>query len=89
MATVQLEFKYLSYLTGDEKYWKAAENVVLKINELDSLDGLVPIYIKLTQERFALDREVTATMVSCVHIHWRRREKNTRYCTFSGWPIVE
>jgi len=42
---VQLEFKYLSYLTGDEKYWKAAENVVLKINELDSLDGLVPIYI--------------------------------------------
>jgi hypothetical protein len=45
VATVQLEFKYLSYLTGDDKYWKAAENVVLKINELDTLDGLVPIYI--------------------------------------------
>ncbi|KAG0296924.1 mannosyl-oligosaccharide alpha-1,2-mannosidase [Dissophora globulifera] len=44
-ATLQLEFKYLSYLTGDDKYWKAAENVVLKIRESDNLDGLVPIYI--------------------------------------------
>ncbi|KAF9295034.1 mannosyl-oligosaccharide alpha-1,2-mannosidase [Linnemannia elongata] len=45
VASLQLEFKYLSYLTGDEKYWKAVENVVLKIKEMDSLDGLVPIYI--------------------------------------------
>ncbi|KAF9157035.1 mannosyl-oligosaccharide alpha-1,2-mannosidase [Linnemannia schmuckeri] len=45
VASLQLEFKYLSYLTGDERYWKAAENVVLKIKEMDSLDGLVPIYI--------------------------------------------
>jgi mannosyl-oligosaccharide alpha-1,2-mannosidase len=45
VASLQLEFKYLSFLTGDEKYWKAVENVVLKIKEMDSLDGLVPIYI--------------------------------------------
>lgn len=45
VATLQLEFKYLSYLTNDDKYWKAAENVVLKMRQLDSLDGLVPIYI--------------------------------------------
>ena len=45
VASLQLEFKYLSYLTGDDRYWKAAENVVLKIKEMDSLDGLVPIYI--------------------------------------------
>ncbi|ORZ04728.1 glycoside hydrolase [Lobosporangium transversale] len=45
VATLQLEFKYLSYLTGDEKYWKAVENVELKIKEQESLDGLVPIYI--------------------------------------------
>ncbi|KAF9438703.1 mannosyl-oligosaccharide alpha-1,2-mannosidase [Entomortierella beljakovae] len=44
-TTLQLEFKYLSYLTGDDKYWKAAENVVLKVKEIESLDGLVPIYI--------------------------------------------
>ena len=45
VATLQLEFKYLSYLTGDDKYWKAAENVILKMKDLDSLDGLVPIFI--------------------------------------------
>jgi hypothetical protein len=45
VATLQLEFKYLSYLTKDDKYWKAAENVILKMRQLDSLDGLVPIYI--------------------------------------------
>lgn len=45
VASLQLEFKYLSYLTGNDRYWKAVENVVLKIKEMDSLDGLVPIFI--------------------------------------------
>lgn len=45
VATLQLEFKYLSYLSGDDKYWRAAEDVVLKIKELPSVDGLVPIFI--------------------------------------------
>lgn len=27
-ATLQLEFKYLSYLTDDDTYWKAAEKVI-------------------------------------------------------------
>ncbi|KAG0303307.1 mannosyl-oligosaccharide alpha-1,2-mannosidase [Dissophora globulifera] len=45
VSTLQLEFKYLSYLTGDDKYWRVAEDVVMKMKDLDSLDGLVPIYI--------------------------------------------
>lgn len=51
-TTIQLEFKYLSHLTGDMKYWDAAEKVMDRMNELVSgigagaLDGLVPIYIK-------------------------------------------
>ncbi|KAF9909216.1 mannosyl-oligosaccharide alpha-1,2-mannosidase [Linnemannia zychae] len=45
VSTVQMEFKYLSYLTGDDKYWRAAENVILKMKELKSTDGLVPIFI--------------------------------------------
>ncbi|GJJ73398.1 endoplasmic reticulum Man9GlcNAc2 1,2-alpha-mannosidase [Entomortierella parvispora] len=45
VSTIQLEFKYLSFLTGNDKYWKAAEEVILKMRELPSLDGLVPIFI--------------------------------------------
>jgi hypothetical protein len=51
-TTIQLEFKYLSHLTGDMKYWNAAEKVMERMNELVSdsesgaLDGLVPIYIE-------------------------------------------
>ncbi|KAK3847350.1 MAG: glycoside hydrolase [Linnemannia gamsii] len=45
VATLQLEFKYLSYLTGDDKYWRVAEDVILKMKELESVDGLVPIFI--------------------------------------------
>ncbi|KAF9128316.1 mannosyl-oligosaccharide alpha-1,2-mannosidase [Mortierella sp. GBA39] len=52
VTSLQLEFKYLSYLTGDERYWKAAENVMLKIKEMDSLDGLVPIYINPNTGQF-------------------------------------
>lgn len=51
-ATIQLEFKYLSHLTGDMKYWNAAEKVMERLNELvtavdaGAVDGLVPIYIE-------------------------------------------
>ncbi|KAF9208395.1 hypothetical protein BGZ59_010666 [Podila verticillata] len=48
VSTLQLEFKYLSFLTGDDKYWKVAENVMFKMREMDDLDGLVPIYISPT-----------------------------------------
>ncbi|TQS35195.1 hypothetical protein Golomagni_04392 [Golovinomyces magnicellulatus] len=44
-ATLQLEFKYLAKLTGEEFYWKAAEKVIKVIDDNDSQDGLVPIYI--------------------------------------------
>ena len=51
VATVQLEFKYLSYLTGDEKYWKAARsmNWIVWMAWYQSTSTL-------TQERFTLDR---------------------------------
>jgi mannosyl-oligosaccharide alpha-1,2-mannosidase len=51
-TTIQLEFKYLSHLTGDMKYWHAAEKVMDRMDELvngvgsGAVDGLVPIYIK-------------------------------------------
>ncbi|KAF9419840.1 mannosyl-oligosaccharide alpha-1,2-mannosidase [Podila epigama] len=45
VSTLQLEFKYLSYLTGDDKYWKAAEKVMFRMRKMKDLDGLVPIYI--------------------------------------------
>lgn len=51
-TTIQLEFKYLSHLTGDMRYWDAAEKVMERMNELvndpesSALDGLVPIYIE-------------------------------------------
>ncbi|CAE6444774.1 hypothetical protein ACGC1H_006871 [Rhizoctonia solani] len=32
-ATLQLEFRYLSYITGKDKYWKAAEKVMDVIQE--------------------------------------------------------
>ncbi|ORX94313.1 mannosyl-oligosaccharide alpha-1,2-mannosidase [Basidiobolus meristosporus CBS 931.73] len=44
-TTLQLEFKYLSYLTGDKKYWNAVEKVMAVVDKLDKLDGLVPIFI--------------------------------------------
>ncbi|KAI9498956.1 glycoside hydrolase [Zychaea mexicana] len=49
VATIQLEFKYLSHLTGDPKYWTAAERVMVKLKQLvdqgHTVDGLVPILI--------------------------------------------
>ncbi|KAG0252001.1 mannosyl-oligosaccharide alpha-1,2-mannosidase [Actinomortierella ambigua] len=52
VSTIQLEFKYLSHITGDPKYWKAAERVIHLMKDMRTLDGLVPIYINPDQGRF-------------------------------------
>lgn len=47
-TTLQLEFKYMSFLTGNKTYWELAEQVyppLYKENDLlGSYDGLAPIY---------------------------------------------
>lgn len=48
-TTLQMEFKYLSYLTGNDKYWKLSEKVYPPLYNNNNLtgeqyDGLVPIY---------------------------------------------
>lgn len=47
-TTLQMEFKYLSAITGDDKYWKLSEKVYPTLyknnNILETYDGLVPIY---------------------------------------------
>jgi hypothetical protein len=44
-ATLQLELKYLSKLTGEAFYWEKAENVIKTIDDNGMEDGLLPIYI--------------------------------------------
>lgn len=47
-TTLQMEFKYLAYLTGNRTYWELVERVyepLYKNNDLlNTYDGLVPIY---------------------------------------------
>ncbi|CAR26380.1 hypothetical protein ZYGR_0H01880 [Zygosaccharomyces rouxii] len=48
-TTLQLEFKYLSYLTGNKSYWELSEQVYKPLYSLNGLvgpqwDGLAPIY---------------------------------------------
>jgi len=52
-ATLQLEMKYLAYLTGEVEYWKAAEKVMeVMHNNNDIKDGLVPIFISPDNGKF-------------------------------------
>jgi len=44
-ATLQLELKYLTKLTGETFYWEKAENVIKVIDDNGMEDGLLPIYI--------------------------------------------
>ncbi|KAI0595168.1 glycoside hydrolase family 47 protein [Biscogniauxia sp. FL1348] len=52
-ATLQLEMKYLSYLTGNASYWGKAENVMRVIDANNARDGLVPIFIHPQTGKFA------------------------------------
>lgn len=48
-ATLQLEMKYLSHLTGDDKYWRKAEKVMKVLDRSAHAarlqDGLLPIFV--------------------------------------------
>ncbi|KAM3066857.1 mannosyl-oligosaccharide alpha-1,2-mannosidase [Clarireedia jacksonii] len=44
-ATLQLELKYLTKITGETLYWEKAEKVMKIIDDNGVEDGLVPIYI--------------------------------------------
>ncbi|KAJ3100313.1 hypothetical protein HDU97_002353 [Phlyctochytrium planicorne] len=46
VSTTQLEFKYLSHITGDPKYWNAVEKVNMHLHKLEKFDGLAPIQLK-------------------------------------------
>ncbi|KAI1079997.1 glycoside hydrolase family 47 protein [Whalleya microplaca] len=44
-ATLQLEMKYLSYLTGNETYWRKAERIMKVLDDNAAQDGLLPIFV--------------------------------------------
>lgn len=52
-ATLQLENKFLSYLTGNPRYWGLSQRVNEIIDTLPKLDGLVPIFISISSGTFS------------------------------------
>ncbi|VFQ58798.1 unnamed protein product [Cuscuta campestris] len=53
VASLQLEFNYLSFLTGDPKYSTEAMKVLQHIRILPKHEGLVPIYINPHSGKFS------------------------------------
>ncbi|KAI4158087.1 MAG: hypothetical protein LQ342_007761 [Letrouitia transgressa] len=51
-SSLQLEFKYLSMLTGEKNYWERAEKVIQVIDDNAMADGLLPIFIYASDGRF-------------------------------------
>ncbi|KAL9038269.1 MAG: hypothetical protein Q9214_005347, partial [Letrouitia sp. 1 TL-2023] len=54
-SSLQLEFKYLSMLTGEKNYWERAEKVIQVIDDNAMTDGLLPIFIYASDGRFRGD----------------------------------
>ncbi|KAG6335454.1 hypothetical protein ID866_3628 [Astraeus odoratus] len=53
-ATLQLEFRYLSYLTEDDVYWDKVEQVMAVLNAAEVPHGLVPIFINPTSGSYGV-----------------------------------
>ncbi|KAF9787128.1 glycoside hydrolase [Thelephora terrestris] len=54
VSTLQLEFKYLSYLTGDRRYWDAVEKIMEVIKAARTHTGLASIFINPVDGKFGL-----------------------------------
>lgn len=46
VSTIQLEFKYLSFLTDEDVYWEKAENVMAQIKKAHIASGLASIFMR-------------------------------------------
>ncbi|KAF2499247.1 seven-hairpin glycosidase [Lophium mytilinum] len=51
-TSLQLEMKYLAYLTGEATYWEKAEKVMKVVDDNGARDGLLPIFIYADQGTF-------------------------------------
>jgi len=47
IGSIQLEFKYLAYLTGKAKYWNAVQNISKSLFSKETLDGLYPSIVSV------------------------------------------
>ncbi|PPQ65611.1 hypothetical protein CVT24_011820 [Panaeolus cyanescens] len=57
-TTLQLEFKYLSQLTGNKKYWEKAEKVMDVVKKAHRPKGLAPIYMDARTGEFSPSAEI-------------------------------
>lgn len=73
-ATVQLEMKYLSHLTGDTVYWNKAERVMEILDSHGVKDGLVPIFVNPDTGRFR-------------HKTIRLGSRGDSYYGMCAWPV--
>ncbi|RKP19862.1 hypothetical protein ROZALSC1DRAFT_28585 [Rozella allomycis CSF55] len=46
VSTLQIEFRYLSYLTGNKTYQEKVDKTMQVLLDLEKMDGLVPIFIR-------------------------------------------
>ncbi|RDX50571.1 glycoside hydrolase [Lentinus brumalis] len=54
ISTLQLEFRYLAYLTDNDEYWDAVENVMRTIRSSSLTTGLASIFMNPEDGRFVL-----------------------------------
>ena len=54
VATLQVEFRYLSAATGKQEYARAVERIFQIVESLQPDDGLIPIYIENTKTKAAI-----------------------------------
>ncbi|KAF8226672.1 glycoside hydrolase family 47 protein [Tricholoma matsutake] len=54
VSTLQLEFRYLSYLTDNDIYWRKAENVIRVIKAARLPHGLASVFMNVEEGQYAL-----------------------------------
>ncbi|KAG7195741.1 mannosyl-oligosaccharide alpha-1,2-mannosidase [Scheffersomyces spartinae] len=52
VSTLQLEFKYLSKLTGETTFWEHVEKAMAVLDAQNPVDGLVPVYVRPDNGKF-------------------------------------
>ncbi|KAF8808192.1 glycoside hydrolase family 47 protein [Phlegmacium glaucopus] len=54
VATLQLEFRYLSHLTGNEEYWQAVEKVMQVVKRAQLPHGLASVFLSIEEGQYEI-----------------------------------
>lgn len=89
IGTLQLEFKYLSKVTGEDLYWRKAERVMAVLDANQPEDGLAPIDVNINSGAYMKNRILFGSRGDSFYEYLLKQYLQTKYQEPVYWQMYK